>query len=178
VDGGNFVDEGEEEWGWGSDPAEADAAMEILRVLVGAWPVSLYQFTGLGYLPLHLACCHNAPLQEVWYLVEESTPAVRATDACGVLPLHLASGSYRPDPLPASSFLLNTTRTGPSCRPYRGDPSSSHSIWLTSMSSTRCHTHSASGRLESDQRVHRENGAGPMQRGAGGISHSGCYGRV
>jgi hypothetical protein len=25
----------------GSDPAEADAAMEILRVLIGAWPVSL-----------------------------------------------------------------------------------------------------------------------------------------
>jgi hypothetical protein len=60
-----------------------------------------YEVTGLGNLPLHLACCHNAPLQEVRYLGEGYPPAVRATGACGVLPLHLASGSHHPEPLPA-----------------------------------------------------------------------------
>lgn len=67
-----------------------NSSLEVVRLLTELWTGSLKKCTGMGNLPLHVACVSRAPLSVVRYLTEQSERAKRTLNRKKQTPLDCA----------------------------------------------------------------------------------------
>jgi len=89
---------------------EHDQPIEVIKLLVNAWPESVSHKSGLESLALHVACQYNSQIDVICFLIDQNHKALTHADFIGNLPIHVAATKEKISQ-PILELLVNAAPT-------------------------------------------------------------------